>query len=83
MNLGQNGRAVLATYYFFLILGGHVCLPLALATSLFSKEVPKRRHTFTNVLVCWILYATSSLLTCVISLFLTIFQKVVYSFKRV
>ena len=57
MDLGENGRMALIAYYASLI-----CLPLVLATSLLATNVPMRRHTYTSMIVCWILFSTSSLL---------------------
>ena len=57
--------ATLAIYFIFLVLGGHVLLPIALATFYATRRVVPRHPVMINLLVCQIVYATCSLLLLV------------------
>ena len=65
LDLGEGKHTVLILYFTLLIIGGNIGLPIALATSLLSKNVPKRRVTYTNMIMSWIMFSTSRLLVYV------------------
>ena len=65
LDLGEGEHAVLVLYFALLIIGGNNGLPIALATSLLSKNVPKRWVTYINMIISWIMFSTSRLLVYV------------------
>lgn len=80
IDLGTHKDATLDVYFIFLILGGHIGLPLSLATMYMTKDINRRHPTLINLLCTWILYATAGLILFVYSLLhLTLFN---YSFSR-
>ncbi|KLO13771.1 hypothetical protein SCHPADRAFT_345682 [Schizopora paradoxa] len=48
-------------YYVLPILGGHVGIPIALATIFFAANQSKRHPTFISFLISWSVFATSDL----------------------
>ncbi|EJD03587.1 uncharacterized protein FOMMEDRAFT_139814 [Fomitiporia mediterranea MF3/22] len=62
IDLGPHKDAILDVFFAFLIIGGHVGLPLALTTMVILKTVAHRHPTLLNLLASWIVYATANLL---------------------
>ncbi|KAH8110669.1 hypothetical protein DFH11DRAFT_1514159 [Phellopilus nigrolimitatus] len=62
IDLGPHKDTTLDVYFFILILGGHIGLPLALGTMVFTKTAGRRHPTLVNLLVSWFVYATANLL---------------------
>ncbi len=62
VDLGPNGNDVLIVYYFFVVLGGQIGLPILLATFFFGRGLKQRCSGLISVLVSFFLFATSALL---------------------
>ncbi|THH10551.1 hypothetical protein EW145_g1256 [Phellinidium pouzarii] len=62
IKLGLHKDAILGVYFFFLIFGGHFCLPLLLATIFFTKTTKRRHPTLINLLMSAFVYATACLI---------------------
>lgn len=62
INLGVHKDAIMDAFFSFHIIGGHVGLPLVLATMVVVKTVAQRHPTLINLLVSLIVYSTANLL---------------------
>jgi len=54
IGLGPHRRAVLVTYYSFIVLGGHIGLPLVIATEILGRG-PRRHPAFLNIFIFLVL----------------------------
>lgn len=62
IDLGSSKDAILAGYYFLLVLGGCVGLPLTVATIILTKTANRRHPTLINLLILYFVYAIACLL---------------------
>ena len=62
IDLGSSKDAILAGYYFLLVLGGCIGLPLTVVTMILTKTASRRHPTFINLLLLYFVYAIACLL---------------------
>lgn len=62
IDLGPHKDAIMDVFFSFHIIGGHITLPLTLATMVILRTVARRHPTLINLLISWVVYATANLL---------------------
>lgn len=62
IDLGSHKDAIMDVFFSFHIIGGHVGLPLVLATMVAMNIIARRHPTLINLLVSLIVYSTANLL---------------------